>query len=683
MASAAHAIVPVTFAPEATYPTGTGSAPRAVAVADFNGDSLPDIAVAGSGSVQIFPGLGNGTFGAAAAALTTSGVPSAIVAGDLTNDDRPDLVVANATAGTLSVFVSTGSGFGFQPAITVTLSGSAPAPSGLVLGRFDADDLLDLAVANAGANRADVLLGVGNGTFTASDPLIFQPHPTAIASADLDHDGHLDLVLARREITGAGTAAIFLGGADGSLFRGFGAVGAISQPTGIAAADVNDDGAPDLILTGGDANRMVVLTGNGDGTFNPPVGYTVGNAPQALAVADINGDGVPDIATVNQGDGSVTTLLGSGLGSFRPAQVFGVGQQPQAIAVADLNGDLYPDIVTANSGDDSVSVLLNLTGVVTPPPTPTTVPGPLIAIGSAQGDAGQSVAIAVSLQPNGTGVVGVQNDIAFDPSRFGLNPNHCTINPALDKQLSRNVIAQDATHAILRAIVLSLADVSAIPAGLLYTCTFDILASTLPGNYALSARGAIASDATGDAIAEVNATDGAILVNGATVTPSNTPTPSRTPTRSPTSTVTATKPTATMTATATATATPSFTSTGNPSPSVTETVTVSPPPIATVTPSPSTTPTTTTSPTATATATASESPTALATATATAMRAACVGDCDGNGTVSVDELVLAVNISLGNADVALCRAADADMSNRVSVDELVQCVNNSLNGCPG
>jgi len=42
-----------------------------------------------------------------------------------------------------------------------------------------------------------------------------------------------------------------------------------------------------------------------------------------------------------------------------------------------------------------------------------------------------------------------------------------------------------------------------------------------------------------------------------------------------------------------------------------------------------------------------------------------------------------VNISLGNADVALCRAADADMSNRVSVDELVQCVNNSLNGCPG
>lgn len=64
------------------------------------------------------------------------------------------------------------------------------------------------------------------------------------------------------------------------------------------------------------------------------------------------------------------------------------------------------------------------------------------------------------------------------------------------------------------------------------------------------------------------------------------------------------------------------------------------------------------------------------------MRPECVGDCDGSGGVSVDELVLGVNISLGNADVAQCRAADPDRSGRVSVDELVQAVNNSLNGCP-
>ena len=143
----------------------------------------------------------------------------------------------------------------------------------MVLGKFDADDLLDVAVADAAANRVEVLVGKGDGTFSAGDVLFFQPHPSAIATADLDHDGKLDLVVARREITGAGTAAIFLGGHDGSLFHGFGALGTVDEPTAVAARDVNGDGVPDLIVTGGDTNRVVVLIGEGDGTFNPHVEF--------------------------------------------------------------------------------------------------------------------------------------------------------------------------------------------------------------------------------------------------------------------------------------------------------------------------------------------------------------------------------------------------------------------------
>ncbi len=61
--------------------------------------------------------------------------------------------------------------------------------------------------------------------------------------------------------------------------------------------------------------------------------------------------------------------------------------------------------------------------------------------------------------------------------------------------------------------------------------------------------------------------------------------------------------------------------------------------------------------------------------------AQCVGDCDGDGTVSVSELIRGVNINLGNQDVSACPAMDADGNGSVAVNELIQAVNNNLNGC--
>jgi hypothetical protein len=63
--------------------------------------------------------------------------------------------------------------------------------------------------------------------------------------------------------------------------------------------------------------------------------------------------------------------------------------------------------------------------------------------------------------------------------------------------------------------------------------------------------------------------------------------------------------------------------------------------------------------------------------------AACVGDCDGNSIVTVDELVKGVNIALGSTDVSECQAFDTDGSQTVTVDELVKGVNNALSGCAG
>jgi hypothetical protein len=89
-------------------------------------------------------------------------------------------------------------------------------------------------------------------------------------------------------------------------------------------------------------------------------------------------------------------------------------------------------------------------------------------------------------------------------------------------------------------------------------------------------------------------------------------------------------------------------------------------------------------PTSTATPTFTLAPTATATPppTATAMPVACVGDCGGNGQVTVDELLLMVNIALGSADLSACKAGDASGEGQITVDEILTAVNNALNGCP-
>ena len=63
-------------------------------------------------------------------------------------------------------------------------------------------------------------------------------------------------------------------------------------------------------------------------------------------------------------------------------------------------------------------------------------------------------------------------------------------------------------------------------------------------------------------------------------------------------------------------------------------------------------------------------------------RAACVGDCDGNGGVAINELVLGVTIALGSTDVSACPAIDADGHGDATINELIAAVNNALAGCP-
>jgi hypothetical protein len=123
----------------------------------------------------------------------------------------------------------------------------------------------------------------------------------------------------------------------------------------VALADFNHDGKLDLAEVGYLASNVSVWMGTGEGSFHPPVRYSVGKQPFGVSIADLNLDGNPDLVVANELDDTISVLLGNGDGTFQLQLVFAVGDGPTATAVGDFNRDGIPDVVVACLG---VAVLL-------------------------------------------------------------------------------------------------------------------------------------------------------------------------------------------------------------------------------------------------------------------------------------------------------------------------------------
>src|SRR5216117_760539 len=343
----------------------SGSNPRAVALGDFNADGKLDLVVAdGMGSaVWVLLGNGDGTF-QTAVTCAAGDSPYAVVVGDFNADSKLDLVVAVGSAG-VSVLLGNGDGT-VQPPLTFGAgSGASASDSSVAVGDFNADGRLDLAVANSDSNNVSVLLGNGDGTFQA--PLTFGAGSGAssVALGDLNADGKLDLVVANR---GFSTFSVLLGNGDGTFQAPL--TISVSRAHAVAVGDFNRDGVPDLAVANrnsGDIGRdtVSVLLGNGDGTFQAPAFFAVGGGAASVVVDDFNGDGVPDLALASPGYTThhesyslVSVLLGNGDGTFHAARTFYAGGIPSSVAAGDFNGDGKVDLAVATSGSNALSVLL-------------------------------------------------------------------------------------------------------------------------------------------------------------------------------------------------------------------------------------------------------------------------------------------------------------------------------------
>jgi hypothetical protein len=208
-----------------------------------------------------------------------------------------------------------------------------------------------------------VLLGNGDGTFRAA--VTYNSGGSGAGSvllADFNGDGKLDVAVGEQNNNG-GTIGILLGKGDGSFQAPVSYDLGITSGAGAAMGDVNGDGKPDLVATGcivpivGSCERaMVLLLGNGGGTFQKVVSYDLVPQGKIAIVGDLNGDGHADLVFASEfahpprGLGLITVLLGNGDGTFGSAHSYGTkGEFTDSVAIADINLDGIPDLIVSSA----------------------------------------------------------------------------------------------------------------------------------------------------------------------------------------------------------------------------------------------------------------------------------------------------------------------------------------------
>jgi hypothetical protein len=359
-----------------------GALPSDVVTGDFNGDGKLDWAVANAGdnTLTIYLGNGDDTSQLPIIVPLLGQSPVAIAAGDLNADGKIDLVVVETDSNTVGILFGNGDGT-FQQEIEIPIVNAQPM--GIAIADLNKDGHPDLIIgiraSITGPTFSDfeVMLGEGSGNFGA--PIISPPFMTdglnqasAFSVADMNGDGILDLL-----VTGAdafsSTTKTYFGKGDGSFTAG--ALVWRSNPEfgnniGVAIlADLNGDGCPDVALPI-DLGWVNTFINDCKGNFpSTPDTYGMPDTAFGLAVADINGDGHPDLITGAisfnvglfgsiAGDG-LSVRLNDGTGKFGPARVYRGEAGMVALVAADLKGDGHPSIISVNQDTNSVTVFAN------------------------------------------------------------------------------------------------------------------------------------------------------------------------------------------------------------------------------------------------------------------------------------------------------------------------------------
>lgn len=353
VASAATPKIPTFFARH-DYLESVGAF---VAVADTNGDGIPDL-ISVSGGTQVFFGNGDGTFREGPASSTGMTLGPFAVAADLNGDGKVDLVLSGGLHGgepPLGIGVSYGDGKGAFGEVFFYPAGDEMDLGNPELGDFNGDGIMDVAVV--GDRGLWLFTGKGRGAFNPG--VLVAPLAASgggfLAAADFNGDGNLDLVATMPfgGPDGIGNGSVVLFGNGDGTFQPPVAIADPAQATATAAGPLTKGGSPGIVLWDGNA-YLYSYDGNG-GFLGPQIVDLPSQGFQSITIGDVNGDGFPDLVSST---GNI--VLGTASGTFRKPIAYPVDTAygSHNVVLADLRKNGLTDIVTEAA--TGLSVLLSL-----------------------------------------------------------------------------------------------------------------------------------------------------------------------------------------------------------------------------------------------------------------------------------------------------------------------------------
>jgi uncharacterized repeat protein (TIGR01451 family) len=315
-----------------------GISPYAVASADLNNDGNQDFVIANGGEqdvnyVTVVLGNGDGTF-AGPQNFTADLWPRKLVIADFDNDNIIDIVTINYpfAGNTISFLKGIGDG-SFGAPITF----SAPADSqNLISQDVNNDNYLDLIVSR--------YVSGGGGDPECEMFNCYDPFPPPMCS-----------MFDCTPLSGNGIF-VLLGNGDGT-FSASVSYGDLMNSNVLASADFNGDNYADLVAASFDQNQLLILNNNGNGTYSNGSTYTVSGGPIYAAIKDLNNDNNQDIVIAQQNDRSVTILFGDGSGAFGSPLSISLNINPTKVQVGDIDGDTNYDLVVSSTASQSIVVI--------------------------------------------------------------------------------------------------------------------------------------------------------------------------------------------------------------------------------------------------------------------------------------------------------------------------------------
>ncbi|MFT3771018.1 MAG: VCBS repeat-containing protein [Minicystis sp.] len=330
----------------------------------LDGDGKLDMATVGGkagapheGVVTIVRATGGGAFAAPVEIPLGAEVSAAtMAAGDVDGDGKVDLVVVRLPVtspqsdppASIDVIRNLGGGAFAAP---VTYTGGLHTLA-LALADVDGDGSLDILTGADGSPPGPssdgllVLKNQGDGTFATGVSHPQLPLVIGLATADFDGDGAIDVAW----VAPGGTLGIALGDGAGGFGPPVLLPAASSWSSALSTGDLDGDGLVDLVLTDGGGSVSVRMN-QGGGTFAAAAEYPLESwatiTTNTVTLVDLDGDGLLDVAQVD-GNGHVHVRLNQGGGVLGSALSFAAGDRGYGIAAGDLDGDGHPDLAIAN-----------------------------------------------------------------------------------------------------------------------------------------------------------------------------------------------------------------------------------------------------------------------------------------------------------------------------------------------